>query len=280
MAPNTSECSAEQSAIVDVGAMVCRPSRANRSVLLQTGNALKLALTFVVSGEPRCGPTEHRRHPGPIDVLAAQNYGDTTALEPLTLLDQRREGRGSGTFSAIMRSAEQDTDGIGDLVFRDFDYALGSAADDVESSCIRHTHGHAIRKRERALGPHNGARRERQLIGICSLGHHADYSGARRKAIPRADQSANAGAEPDRNVDRVEELDRSEKFVGVGCDPEHEIPVERSDEFQTAVGSEVDCMLPRLVEIAAVLDQLGAKRTHGCVLLGGVAVRYDDGHGQ
>ena len=207
--------------------MVCRPSRANRSVLLQTGNAacqaLKLVLTFVVSGEPRCGPTKHRRHPGPIDVLAAQNYGDTTALEPLTLLDQRREGRGSGTFSAIMRSAEQDADGIGDLVIRDFDYALGSAANDVEGSCIRHTHGHAIRKRERAIGPHNGARRERQLIGICSLGNHADYSGARPKEIPRADQSANAGAEPDRNVDRVEEF-----AIGLGIGAEAAVVGERS----------------------------------------------------
>ncbi len=46
--------------------------------------------------------------------------------------------------------------------------------------------------------------------------------------------------------------------------------------MQAALGGKLSCMLARLLKVAAVLDQRGAERSHGGVLLDRVAVRHDD----
>jgi hypothetical protein len=67
-----------------------------------------------------------------------------------------------------------------------------------------------------------------------------------------------ARAQSNRDIEVFDFVNRGEQLVRVGRNADDKITVERGRIFQAAVGGESDGLLFRLVEVAAVLDQLGA----------------------
>ena len=62
----------------------------------------------------------------------------------------------------------------------------------------------------------------------------------------------------------------------VGADAGDELRLERPDEAQPFARGQAGRVAARLVEVAPVLDQLGAEGSHRRVLVAGIAVRNDD----
>ena len=81
---------------------------------------------------------------------------------------------------------------------------------------------------------------------------------------------------PTGDVHRVEVPARPEQLERVGADTAGEVAMERRHHLEAALGRDDAGMLARLLEVAAVLDQLGAEAAHGGVLLAAVAVRHED----
>src|SRR6266542_3766497 len=223
------------------------------------------------------GPAgEHGLHPRPVDVVAGDDDAHTPARRMAAFLHQRRQGRGAGAFGERMRIAEQDADRLGDLRVRDFDDALGSPSNDLERRRIGRAHRNPVREGERGIRRYDAARFEREPVGVGALGDDADDPRRKPERVAHADEAADPGAEPDRNIDRVEIGVCREQLVGVGRDADDEIAVERGPELEPARLRKLDRARLGLVEIPAVLDQLGPERAHGGVLLGGIAARHHD----
>ena len=106
--------------------------------------------------------------------------------------------------------------------------------------------------------------------------HDADDPGRETERIARTDEPADARSAADRRIDGIEVPDRAKELEGVRCDAGAELGSERTDELEALVARTAGRVNPGLVEIAAVLDQLGAQLAHRRVLFDGVAERHDD----
>jgi hypothetical protein len=72
-------------------------------------------------------------------------------------------------------------------------------------------------------------------------------------------QSANARAQADRYIDSVQIIDRAEQFVRISRNANNEVAVKRRGIFEPPLSRNSYRRLLRLVEVAPMLDQLGAE---------------------
>ena len=169
-------------------------------------------------------------------------------------------------------------DGIQHLVVGDADDAGAAGEDRLQRLRRGHTgrdpvthHGRGPIGRDRLPG----LVAERVAVG--ALGDDADDLGLEAERIAHAHQPADAGAEPDRHVNRVEIGHRAEEFQRVGADAAHEALVEGGNHHQVPLGRERLRVVERGLEIRAVDHELAAERSHRRVLAGGVALRHHEG---
>src|SRR2546428_4819000 len=106
--------------------------------------------------------------------------------------------------------------------------------------------------------------------------HDADDPRGKAERIACGDQSADSRPATDRHVDSVQRWNRPEQLERVSADAGHDLRLERADKPHPALAREQCRVLARLVEIAAVLDQLGTERAHRAVLVARIAVRNDN----
>ena len=103
-----------------------------------------------------------------------------------------------------------------------------------------------------------------------------DDLGFQAERVAHANDPGNPRAEPDRHINGVDVGDGGEKLVRVSGNADDEIAMIRRREFIAALAGDLCRMVLRLVEVAAVFDEFGAETAHRRVLLGRIAMRYDD----
>ena len=195
----------------------------------------------------------------------------------LRRLEQRRERRRAGALGELMRVVEVGADRRLDLRIGDLDDVVRAAPDDVERRLHRHAHRHAVRDGDRggrfdALVP---AKRLRVRVG-------AAWRRRRRCAVarPSASRVPMRPQMPDPQpigTNTVCEVGHgAEELERVGGDAGDELGLERADEAQSLGLRERRRVLARLVEVAAVHDEIRAERLHRRVLVARVALRHDD----
>lgn len=109
---------------------------------------------------PRIGLGQHRSEQRAVDIAAALDRGDTTAAEPVALLQRRGQRGGAGAFREVVRVGEEDAHRLADLGFADGHDAGGAAPDDVERRGIGHAAGEPVGDRVGAVRAHRRTGRE------------------------------------------------------------------------------------------------------------------------
>ena len=88
---------------------------------------------------------------------------------------------------------------------------------------------------------------------------------------------ADAAAEPDRNIDRVEIGHRAKQFETIARDPAHQQRiVGRAQDAVLSASAQADRVFVGRLEIVPGFDEPRAEALHRPVLLDAVAVRHDD----
>ena len=121
---------------------------------------------------------------------------------------------------------------------------------------------------------------EAERVAVGAFGDHADDLGLEPERIAHAHQPADAGAQPDRHIDRVEIGCCGEELQRVGADAAHEALVEGGDHDQVPLGRERLGMLVRGLEVRAVHHQLAAEGAHRRVLAGRIALGHHQRRGE
>ncbi len=108
---------------------------------------------------------------------------------------------------------------------------------------------------------------EGERIGRRPGGLDADNLGPEAERVASRNAAADARALSDRDVEHVEIGVLAHQLQRIGRDAERQIAVEGRNRVQAALFGEPRRFLARGLKILAVLDQLGAERPHGRVLL-------------
>src|ERR1700730_107162 len=95
-----------------------------------------------------------------LNVAAAQDDADIPIGHALTLLQQGREGRRSGTFCNLMRVVEVEPHRLRNGVLADLDEARGSPVDGLNRVFVRFTRGNTVGKGQRRLSSNGFSGRE------------------------------------------------------------------------------------------------------------------------
>ena len=197
----------------------------------------------------------------------------------LALGQCRREGRCAGAFGGVVRIGEEHPHRLRDLIIGDADDALDPGTDVHQGLRIRHAAGESVREPglDRVADRVPLFERERVGRGVCR-----DHADDRKPATERTrgrHHAADARAQPDRHVHRLEVGRRAQEFDGIGRDPADQVPVVGGHDMESLLGCDALGMLARFLEIAARFDQRHAKCAHRRVLLAAVPERHHDGRG-
>ena len=192
--------------------------------------------------------------------------------------NQRGKRRGSGALDQIMRVRPIRADRIRDCIVRHGDDARRAGTDDRERIRVRLTHRHAIGVRLGTVERHHTAFLERARVGRRAGRLNADDLGPQSEKIAHQDRAADAGAETDRHVQRIERRRGAEQFQGIRCDTFHQIGRKGWRELQPFGDRESRRLFARHLEVVAILDQTRPECAHRGVLLHAVAVRHDNRH--
>jgi hypothetical protein len=103
---------------------------------------------------------QYLHHACALNVAAAEDDTDIPIGHALTLLQQGREWRRSGTFCNLMRVVEIDPHRLRNGVFTDLDEAPGSPADGLNRVFVRFTRGNTVGKGQRRLSCNGFSGRE------------------------------------------------------------------------------------------------------------------------
>ena len=214
-----------------------------------------------------------------VDIAAGEDDAGALALHLALLLEEGRKRRSARSFAQGVTAAVIGAHRFRNLIIRNRNDAFGTMLDDVEGIGMWNAHCHAVGEGCGGIRGDGPARLEGQRIGIGGFGHDANHLGLEAQHVSRGDDAADARAHADGHVDGIERAGRTEQFVRVGGDPDHEVRPEGGDEIEIALPCNAGGGLAGLVEVAAHLDQLGAKCPHRGVLLNRIAERADDGGG-
>ena len=194
-------------------------------------------------------------------MLPPQRMTPTRFPHPVALLQQRRQRRGARAFRQVVGVRPIGADRRRDLVIGHGDDARGARADDRQRRRRRACAPPCRRRGCRAVGRHRAAGGEGQRVGRRASVLCTPTISVRRPSASRAAMhAADAGAEPDRHIERVERRRGAEQLQRIGRDAAHQIAVEGRREFQPArPPARIACSRAASKSLA-VLDQL-ARRT-------------------
>src|SRR5581483_4191477 len=220
---------------------------------------------------------EEARERRAVDVAAAHHAHDALAGESIAQLLRRRDRRRAGAFSQVVRRSQRSAHAVGQLRFGERDDLVELALQDGEWQIERDARRHPFGERVGLLAADalRAAPRSRERVG--ALGLDADDFGAAAGAAARNRAAAGAAAAANRHEDHVDVRRLFDDLETVGADAGDEQRLDgRVDVPPRTLGEDLLEPLARLVEVAAVFDQLRAQRAHRRVLLGIVAERHDD----
>ena len=211
-----------------------------------------------------------------VEVAAGEHEADLPAAHLLALVQERRERRRAGALGDVVGVAEVVAHGREDVVVRDRDDALDALEDDLERTLVGHPDREAVGEGLGRFGRDRPLGLERQRVGRGLFRHHADQLGREAQCLARGDRAADARAEADRHVERVEIGHGAQQLEAVRGHPAHQEGMERAQHAQAAVLGQLGGELVGRLEVVAVLDEFGAERHHRQVLLDAVAARHHD----
>ena len=175
-----------------------------------------------------------------------------------------------------MRIGKEDAHRLPKLGLRHRDDARRVMPDHRERCFVRYSDSQPLRQRVGAVGRHRSAGGEGQRVSRRVLGDDADHLGRQPQSFARCDDTADAAAEADRHIDRVESRDGTKHFQRIARDAAYQQGVERAHEMEIVPFSQNGGVLVGGLEIVADLDQRGAEPAHRPVFAGIVALRHDD----
>ena len=212
----------------------------------------------------------------PVDVAAAQDQADALPRDPVALLQQGRQRGGAGAFRELVRVLVIGPHGRADLGIAHLNNPVRALQNDVERLRVGAAHGHAVGHRVGAVGRHDLPGGEGQGVGRGPGRNHSDDPRLQSERVAHRDGAADARAQSDRHIDRVEWWRCPEEFERIGSHARHQIAMEGGDHDQASLVRELRRRFPGGIEIVPRLDQFGSEGAHGCVLLDRIAVGHDD----
>ena len=199
-------------------------------------------------------------------------------LKARSVLHRRGERSGARALGEIVRVGPIGADRRGDVLVADERDARRALDDHGQRLLVGKARRHAVGAGVGAIGANHMAGGERERVSRRLRRLHADDFRFQTQRVARRDAAADARSLADRNVEHVEVRALAQELERIGRDAEREIAMEGRNRMQAARFREPHRFLARGLKVMPELDELGAERAHGGVLLARIALRREDRH--
>ncbi len=193
----------------------------------------------------------------------------------VAFLERRGQAERARALDHVVRGAERVAHGLRHLRVAHVHHPSHAAAHESEGRRVGGAAGHAVGDSRLHGTRHQLGAFERPLVRRRGGRHHAHHVHAAAQGLLGREHAADAGAESDRDVDRLQIGRGAQELHGVGAHARHQPGVERRHAVPAALARDLHRVLQRGLEVVAGFDQLGAQCAHRVVLLAAVAVRHD-----
>src|SRR5215469_15314693 len=211
-----------------------------------------------------------------VDVAAGQNNGNSSSDHARAFLHESRKRGGARAFRDIVRVLEIGPDRFGDIVLAQLQDAGRAALYDCQGLLLRIACRHSVGKSLRRTCWNWLPGFERQSHCWSLAGDDPNNFSFEAEKVAGRDETTDAGAHADRDIDRIEVGDSTKQLECVRGDAPDLVPIEWRDKMQILLACDPLAFGQRLVEISSELDHCRSESTHGGVLIRRVAARHEN----
>lgn len=228
----------------------------------------------------RCSPGENLCEDFRIHVSATENDANSRAVVQFPFPDGGREGRCTGAFTRVMRTAKIHAHCLGNFVIVDGDHAFSSHAIDVQGLGDDGPHGHSIGEGMCAGRGFQVPARERLLRCRGFRRHNADHFRRHPQSVASCDDPTDSRAAADGHVNAVEVPGGFKKLQSVGGNAAYNGGMKSRYEEQVFFFRNIRRHSSRFIKIGTGLDKPCTEGLHREVFLSRIPARNNNRRGQ